>query len=297
MHNDERTPLIVAAPVRLRQQRYQTSLLKRRFIAALSSILLGTFLYILRLSLDQSLTADPSPILDTQVCYSSFNTSTAYASAEALNNNIDEFCRDAMNNVPFFTAGWRHSRTYYANTPDEYTMTVDISNRAFSFDRNQCTNAMSSIINGCDISVEGSNPMNWKQGGKRVQGKYAYQIDIFRQNRPWPPPAKPRQSCVGWYKFILQHYDIYGAGWANYDWGQKSLRLAINPCCGLGASKSEASKRMILLVSGRLLFNANSNIGSLTGWHFEYFHQPDENGYEVRELPLLPCQFHSTNVR
>ncbi|KFZ17916.1 hypothetical protein V502_04360 [Pseudogymnoascus sp. VKM F-4520 (FW-2644)] len=112
---------------------------------------------------------------------------------------------------------------------------------------------MRSIINGCDVPVNGSNPMNWKQGGKRVQGVYTYRIDIFRQNRPWPPPTQPKQSCEGWYKIIWQHYDIYGAGWANYDWGGKSLLPAINSCCGLG---------------------------SLTGWNFEYFDQPDDNGYE-----------------
>lgn len=35
-------------------------------------------------------------------------------------------------------------------------------------------------------------------------------------------------------------------------------------------------------------------IGSLTGWNFEYFDQPDDNGYEVRQCPLFvpvsPCE-------
>jgi hypothetical protein len=246
MHSSERTPLLVAAPIRLRPQGHQPSILQRRCIATLGSTLIGAVLFILRWSLNTPPNVGPPPIVDTQVCYSSLNTSTAYASAEALNNNIDDFCRDVINNIPFYTSGWRWSKTYYTNTPDEYTMIVTISNRIFSFDRNQCANAMSSIINGCDVPDDGSNPMNWKQGGKRVQGIYTYQIDIFRQNRPWPPPAKPRQSCVGWYKFILQHYDVYGAGWANYDWGQKSLRPAINPCCGLGTPNSGASGRISL---------------------------------------------------
>ena len=174
------------------------------------------------------------PTVGTQTCYSSLGTSRAYASAEALNNNVNDFCNDVANSVLPIIFGWTLSRTYYPNTPEEYTMTVVPSSRAFSFDRHQCTDAMSSIINGCDIPIIGSNPMNWNQGGKYVRGKYTYQIDISRQNRPWPPPDKPRQSCEGWYKFILQHYDIYGAGWANYDWGQRSLMLEINPCCGLG---------------------------------------------------------------
>ena len=162
-------------------------------------------------------------------------------------------------------------------------MTVALSNRAFGFNQHKCTDAMSSIINSCDVPVNGSNPMNWKQGGKRVQGEHTYQIDIFRQNRPWPPPTKPRQSCEGWYKFILQHYDIYGAGWANYDWGQNSLMVAINPCCGWGKSKSKTQNRIFLpcYSKERSVSNSTSNIGSLTGWNFEYFHEPDENGYEV----------------
>ena len=236
VESNERTPLLVIVRVVPLRQRYQHGVVRRLFIAALGSTLIGVVLFALL----------PYPIVDTQTCYSSLGTSRAYASAEALNNNIDDFCQDVANNVPFITVGWTRSKTYYPNTPEEYTMTVALSNRAFSFDQRQCTDAMSSIINGCDVSVGGSNPMNWKQGGKRVQGKYTYQIDIFRQNRPWPPPAKPRQSCEGWYKFILQHYDIYGAGWANYDWGQKSLKPAINPCCGLGTSKLKTQNRIFL---------------------------------------------------
>ncbi|KAF4628119.1 hypothetical protein G7Y89_g10037 [Cudoniella acicularis] len=245
MEINERTPLIFTGRITSPPQRYQDTVERRFFRVAIRSTLIGVALFILFHQL-------PRPVVDTQTCYSSLGTSRAYASAEALNNNIDNFCQDAANNVLFITIGRTRSKTYYPNTPEEYTMTVGLSNHAFGFDQHKCTDAMSSIISGCDVSVNGSNPMNWKQGGKRVQGKYTYQIDIFRQNRPWPPPAKPRQGCEGWYKFILQHYDIYGAGWANYDWGQKSLMSAINPCCGLG---------------------------SLTGWGFEYFDQPDENGW------------------
>ena len=42
--------------------------------------------------------------------------------------------------------------------------------------------------------------------------------------------------------------------------------------------------------------NSTSNIGSLTWWNFEYFDQPDENGYEVRKCPLLPRLFRSMKV-
>ncbi|OBT45179.1 hypothetical protein VE00_04289 [Pseudogymnoascus sp. WSF 3629] len=244
MESNERTRLIAIVRIAPPRQRYQHIVVRRLFAIAFGStlILVALFLLLRR-----------RPVVDTQTCHSSIRTSRAYASAKALNYNIDDFCHNVTNNEPLVTIGWTWSKIYYRNTPEEYTMTVAISNRAFSSYQNQCIDAMCSIINGCDVPVDGSNPMNWKQGGKRLQGKYTYQIDIFRQNRLWPPPIQPRQACEGWYKIIWQHYDIYGGGWANYDWGAKSLQLAINPCCGLG---------------------------SLTGWNFEYFDQPDENGYK-----------------
>ena len=60
------------------------------------------------------------------------------------------------------------------------------------------------------------------------------------------------ESCQGWYKVFFDHYDLYGAGWATNDWGQQSLRPRSTDCFGLG----------------------------ITGWNFQYFDQPDENGYE-----------------
>ena len=103
--------------------------------------------------------------------------------------------------------------------------------------------------------------MNWKGGGKKVEAEFTFDVSIFRTNRPWPPPTAPSQSCEGWYKFIMQSYDIYGAGWATYDFGQQTLAKQVNPCCGSG---------------------------SLTGWSFTYFDEPDENGYEVCRMYKIP---------
>lgn len=226
MAPNERTPLI--ATNRIAPQQYGT----RRFSVVTISTIVAAIIWIVVSILPSS------PVTDTQTCYSSLGTSRAYASAEALNNNVDDFCRNVANNIFWGTISRTWSRSYYTNTPEGYKMTVTLSNRTFLFDQYHCATSMSSIINDCDAPVGASNPMKWKQGGKLVQRGYTYQIDISRQNRPWPPPAKPMQSCEGWYKFFFQHYDIYGAGWANYDWGQNSLLPAINPCCGLGTLKS-----------------------------------------------------------
>ncbi|KFZ25091.1 hypothetical protein V502_00433 [Pseudogymnoascus sp. VKM F-4520 (FW-2644)] len=199
MESNERTPLITIARIAPPRQRYQNIVTRQFFAFAFGSTLILVVLFVL---------LRRRPVVDTQICHSSLGTSKAYASAKALNNNIADFCQDVTNNEPVVTIGWTWSKIYYRNTPEEYTMTVAISNRAFSSYDNQCIDAMRSIINGCDVPVDGCNPMNWKQGGKRLHGGYTYQIDIFRQNRPWPPPTQPRQACEGWYKIIWQHYDL-----------------------------------------------------------------------------------------
>ena len=64
------------------------------------------------------------------------------------------------------------------------------------------------------------------------------------------------ESCEGWYKVVLDAYTIYGAGWATWDSGQQSLRPNSTSCFGLG----------------------------ITNWHFDYFDEPDSNGYEWRAI-------------
>lgn len=238
-HVDERTPLIIrVSGVKTKKSPYQRhhNFVQRLLIASLASALIVVLFNLF--STPPPPHASPPPI-DTLVCYSSLNTSRGYVSAEALSNSVQTFCNNAARNFPYIHFDWKQSQTYYLHTPDQYTMTVTISDQEKGFSQSQCVDAMNAIINDCDVSQGDINPMNWKQGGKRIIQQHTYQIDIFRQNRPWPPPQKPRQSCMGWYKFIMQHYDIYGAGWANHDWGQKSLLPAINPCCGPGRSHSE----------------------------------------------------------
>jgi hypothetical protein len=209
------------------------------------------------------------PITDSMTCYSG-QGSKAYASAESLNNNINDFCSYVGHNAPSNEAGWSRSKNYYSGSLDEYTMVVSLSDKATTFDESACQKAIGTIINGCDVPSGANNPMNWKGGGKRVEGEFTYAVNIYRTNRPWPPPSKPTQSCEGWYKFLFQSYDIYGAGWATYDWGQQTLMKQVNPCCGSG---------------------------SLTGWTFDYFDSPDENGYEVRTCIILNSRYALTNSK
>ncbi|ETS77079.1 hypothetical protein PFICI_10953 [Pestalotiopsis fici W106-1] len=250
---NERTRLIATIRVTPQQGKFRYGDIERRYaVIAVCSTSIAVFIATIIWSVASLLLSD-SATENTPTINYCFNTSTAYASAEALNNNIDAFCQDVADNARTFSYSRVWTKIYYSNTPEEYKMTVALSKRTSGFDRHKCIASMSSIVNKCDIDVSGSTSLHWKHGGGRVQEPYEYTIEIARHNRPWPPPSKPLQHCEGWYKFIFHHFDIYGAAWASHDWGQRSLLPAINPCCGPG---------------------------SLTGWGFEYFDQPDENGHE-----------------
>ncbi|KFY88672.1 hypothetical protein V498_06700 [Pseudogymnoascus sp. VKM F-4517 (FW-2822)] len=89
-------------------------------------------------------------------------TSKAYASAKAVNNDIDDFCQDVTMDPSSLSAG---RGLKYTTTPR-----AGISNRAFSSYDNQCVDAMRSIINGCDIpDIYGGWWANYDWGAKALQ--------------------------------------------------------------------------------------------------------------------------------
>ncbi|KAL1867745.1 hypothetical protein VTK73DRAFT_4030 [Phialemonium thermophilum] len=190
----------------------------------------------------------PGCVTDTLECLGDHNTGN-YASAYALYSQTQNFCNAVAANHPSGT-NWQYSQTYYQGTPDQVVFTLTLSGGASSFDLGQCNKALNAILDQCDKYA--TNPMNWKQGGINTMGSYQYEIRPTYNTRLWPYPTEPKQSCHSSYKFFLNSYDIYGAGWATWDWGQQSLRPNSTSCFGLG----------------------------ITNWHFEYFDQPDANGYE-----------------
>jgi hypothetical protein len=192
----------------------------------------------------------PSCAVNDLTCYQK-QGSKAYASAYALYSNTADFCSSVASNAPSNTANWKYSKTYNSGTVDENTFLIQLSNGATTFNEGQCNKAVNQILDGCDGN-DPSNPMNWKFGGQLVEGSYTYSISMTRTNRPFPVPKQPSQTCTSWYKLLWDQYDIYGAGWSTWDYGQQSLRPNSTSCFGLG----------------------------LTGWNFEYFDEPDSNGME-----------------
>ncbi|KAL8730078.1 MAG: hypothetical protein Q9166_004277 [cf. Caloplaca sp. 2 TL-2023] len=172
-----------------------------------------------------------------------------YANAARMNKNYKDFCGQIKQ--PANTVGWKSEVTYHEGTPDEHSFLLRLSSKASDFDKDECLESFDRIINGCDGN-DPNNPMNWKFGGRYIRGEYTYEVNVKRENRPWPPIKKAHGDCTGWYKVFYSDYKLHGAGWSTWDKGEETLRPSIKGCLGLG----------------------------ITAWKFEYYDEPDEDGNE-----------------
>jgi hypothetical protein len=190
-------------------------------------------------------------IKDEFTCFSGTG-SKYYVSAERANLNYESFCTEVEGKHPSNTINWSYSKKYDEGTPEEHEFVVTLGNDVSAFDKDQCVKSMEKLINSCDTS---DNPMNWKGGGRYIRdnGDYQYELSPRRNNRPWPWPRSAYGRCEGWYKGVYSHYEVEGAGFSTWDYGQKTMLPNMNGCYGLGT----------------------------TSWTFEYHDNPgDHNGYE-----------------
>lgn len=180
-----------------------------------------------------------------------------YANANQLNANYKKFCDQVE--APSNTVGWKSEKSYAEDTPDEHSFLLQLSSKAGTFDKDECLESFDRIINGCDGN-DAQNPLDWKFGGRYVRGEYTYEVNIKRNNRPWPPIKETYGACEGWYKVFYSSYKLHGAGWSTWDKGEETIRPSIKGCLGLGITK----------------------------WKFEYFDEPDENNMEWSLSVNLP---------
>ena len=188
---------------------------------------------------------DPSCAADDEFKCWQKDGRKGYANPDRLNKNYKKFCDDV--DPPSNTKNWKREKTYHDGTPDGHTFLLQLSDDASRFDKDECLESFDRIINSCDGN-DPDNPMNWKFGGRYVRGAYTYEVNIQRDNRPWPPIKTPTGECEGWYKVFFGEYKMRGAGWSGWDSGQKTLLPKIKGCLGLGVTK----------------------------WKFEYFDEPDD---------------------
>ncbi|KAI5457375.1 SGNH hydrolase-type esterase domain-containing protein [Mariannaea sp. PMI_226] len=168
-----------------------------------------------------------------------------YATADRLDTNYKDFCGSIEATGD---SGWGYSYTYDRGTPDETQFSIKLSDEVSDYDEDDCLSAMKQLVHNCDTKRK----MNWKSGGKYTKGDYTYEVNPIRDNRPWPPPDEPVGTCEGWYKVAYADYTIEGGGFSSWDYGQKTMVPSIDGCVG----------------------------GGTTEWHFEYYDEPTEEGYE-----------------
>lgn len=196
----------------------------------------------------------PSPTDDVFTCWQK-DGRKAYASADRMNENYKTFCEKDMKLVyRGGSVGYIGSATYHRGTPDEQVFAVQLppsaSTRSQEDVRSECLESMERIINSCDGN-DPENPMNWKFGGQWQRDENYWEVTALADNRPWPVIQEPDGSCKGWWHGYWSSYEIYGAGFSDSDYGQKTLWPSANECGGAASD-----------------------------WKFEYLDEPTKDGYE-----------------
>ncbi|KAJ2907326.1 hypothetical protein MKZ38_003182 [Zalerion maritima] len=168
-----------------------------------------------------------------------------YVDYNLIYESKEDFCN---NERPSDSAGWRLSKTYYKDTPEEHQFLIIADDDQDEFDEDMCHSSFKRILDGCDGN-DSDNPLNWKSGGRWVHEGYTYEVNPKRDNRPWPPPKERSGICLGKTVglILFDEYWIRGKGWSTWDYGKDTLLPAIKSCVGLG----------------------------VTGWQFAYLDEPD----------------------
>lgn len=182
----------------------------------------------------------------------------AFANGDRMNENYKDFCDAVDNGHPTNTLNWSFRKTYHPGTQDEHEMYIQLSNDASTFDKQQCLDSFSGIINGCDGN-DPNNPLDFKFGGSYVHGDYEYQVNP-KHDRTLIKAMTG--DCNGNYKGLWGSYTLRGDGWASSDFGQNTLLPSAKSCVG----------------------------GGITGWSFNYCLDGDLDcgGYEWKATFRTP---------
>lgn len=144
---------------------------------------------------------------------------TGYVTADRMNENIEAFCGNDVD-APDHEIGWKREATYHEGTPDEHTFVLQMGKDVGDFNKDTCVESFTRIVNSCDGN-DPENPLNWKFGGRWLRDDTAYEINVKRDNRPWPPIKSTHGKCKGNYKFFFSSYSIQGlsfftGGWSSF---------------------------------------------------------------------------------
>ncbi|KAL4953353.1 SGNH hydrolase-type esterase domain-containing protein [Aspergillus filifer] len=182
-------------------------------------------------------------------CYQNAVTNNRYVSADTLERTHRIYCKEM---IPREGNDWSDERTFYDGTPDAHKYRMRYRTRPGDYTEEGCVKAFQRLIHGCNPPNIARNPMNFKFGGTYEVGPFLYELVPVGTIRPWPLIEKPYGKCEGNYENEMSTYTFYGAGWASWDHGRKTIYKSMVDCVGW----------------------------STTGYKFKYFHIPDKDGFE-----------------
>ena len=216
---------------------------------------------------------DPScPVDPTTTCYSD-EGSKAYASADALNNNIDDFCSYVTENAPSGTAGWGESKTYYEGTVER--------------------------VHHAGQAVEGR--VEVRRAPVQERARAHRQLVRRAHGRQEPDELEARRAARRRRLHIRGQHPAHEPAVAAAGRADAVLRGLVQ--VHAPGVHAEGGRVVDVRLGPRTRCCTRPTVaaaGSLSMWKFDYFDEPDDDGYEVR--PQRPparsvCVNSPTDVR
>ncbi|KAF2869219.1 hypothetical protein BDV95DRAFT_621072 [Massariosphaeria phaeospora] len=198
-----------------------------------------------------------NPLKVNKECYDGGNR---YVDKDLAEKWANDFCPNAAEK---YKQGERSSydEQYAEDKPDhvEFAAKWAASGRwSAAVFEDKCLDVLPDLVTGCD------GASRWKTGGvSRFQdGDDDIYTFMFtpKHDRPSPVPSEAPGWCDVYFKFPAPYNEfyIYGGLWAGNDHGQGQLLPNVRRC------------------------------GVVTDWEFEYYEEPDKDGYEWKAWGKIP---------
>ncbi len=183
----------------------------------------------------------------------------SYVTGSIVRQNIDEFCEKyatkSLEAGPRGFGEWYNKDTFDALSLSLDWKLRDTSDKAsISLSKAECTDGFDRLIDRCGGNDAKENPMGWVYGGVFMDNEVFFGMNAQERaaNRRAPAPKEPVAKCKSTWKVAANSFEIYGGGWASWDWGQKTFLSNVTNCMG----------------------------SAVSFWKFDYFDKPDEDGFE-----------------
>ncbi|KAI9811950.1 MAG: hypothetical protein M1832_000655 [Thelocarpon impressellum] len=145
---------------------------------------------------------------------------TNYIAQPDLAVNIKDYCKQAAQQGVQDPKSGSLVRDFNPETPQKVSISMNWpSGLDFILHEDECNQHMNRVMNDCHGN-DPENPMGFKFGGALTVGKVSYLITPIAVRQP--VPKVPNGGIDTTDKLFFVEFWIWGAGWANSDFGQAS---------------------------------------------------------------------------